>query len=506
MPGTARGDRRLLAAGVGLTLAVAAAAFAPSASGTASPVYLAAATGQGLGGNCHTARVFLHDGRGHYVRPKAGQHAGACAVQTGYQTSETRIAIGNDGGIVQQPAFLPNQTGAVLGTGGGTAGVAWSGNGGRSWQVRLPRLQPGGVSSPEWSGQDTNIFIDPATNRLFASAPQLQDQWLAYSDDEGATWYQTRPPYLVSSENPHFLFAPAPAGQAQPSGYPNVVYWCTELTVFATSGGVCEKSLDGGNTWALVGQGTTGNNIAPAHSECGSSGDSPMGPGNGGYPVATPDGALYLVVTCGGKSYLARSLDEGATWPVVRHAGAPVELRFLAGQPAPYLLSDLGGNLYVVQSGGSLKANVLLLRASRDRGLTWTKGVNVVPPGMTGVSGPGYDAAARQPGRVAISFTGTRQGGTGLDAWLVATSNATSERPAFEAAMLNNPKTPVLWQARGSAPWPFLDFLGAAIGPDGSAYGSYIQDCGPNLNDGVACPPHPDYNNTGFVGRLLPVS
>src|SRR6266542_4449618 len=91
--------------------------------------------------------------------------------------------------------------------------------------------------------------------------------------------------------------------------------------------------------------------------ECGGT-EEQFNAGDGNYPQAAPDGSLYVMVQCGGRTFLARSRDEGATWPTVRVHGKP-----LAIPATEELRTDPAGNLYGVRSAGGR----LLLRISHDR-------------------------------------------------------------------------------------------------------------------------------------------
>jgi hypothetical protein len=443
---------------------------------------------------CTTRAAVAHDGLGHRLRP-ATRGPVACAVQTGYQTSETRIGIANDGTVVQFPALLPQEP-APNTNGAAASGFATSHNNGATWQASQVKLAVTGSAHPSWTSQDVNFFVDRATGRIFASAPQLLEVQpnLAYSDDSGKTWTTSRPPLGYSVENPNFLFAKPRTSQT--SGYPNVVYYCENLTPFGSSTRFCSKSLDGGNSWnSIEEQGFTGSAVVPAHSECGADREE-FSPGGEGYPVAQPDGSLVLIVSCGGKHFMARSLDEAKSWPIVRgRNGQPLVVRHLAGRVAPIMRADSAGNLYVVSQVG----DKLLLSTSTDGGRTWSREHNMVPPG---VGAAVWYMQAREPGHVAVSFYAPRREGTMVDAWLSETRNALSGKPVFWSAMVNNPTRPALWTSRGNAPWPLLDFIGVDIGPDGSVWGSFIQDCGPNLGDGIACKGRPTYNNVGLVGSL----
>src|SRR5206468_6790781 len=100
-------------------------------------------------------------------------------------------------------------------------------------------------------------------------------------------------------------------------------------------GRLCFHSLDGGDSWSQGAVLFTG--TAPQHPECGASGES-YSAIDGYYPQAAPDGRLYVMVSCGGTTYLARSSDEASTFPVIHAQGKPVTLPVPASGPG-----DIGG-------------------------------------------------------------------------------------------------------------------------------------------------------------------
>jgi hypothetical protein len=452
---------------------------------------------------CAASRpVIVHDGGG-TVRPKGSGMAVSCSVQTGYPTSETRIGVTNTGAVLQEPAIAPT-------AGVGTppfmlnplppGGFAVTHDRGRTWDHSRPTVIGGaGVDDPEWDTQDVSIWVDRDTGRVFSSNPNTKfPTSVAWSADDGHTWHETRAVCCHSPENAQFVFARPTVSQT--SGYPNVVYFCANTTWLGTTARLCMKSLDGGNTWATLGQGFTGQNGVPAHPECGSSREE-FSPSGEAYPAAVSSGRLYLVVSCGGSHFLAASDDEGATWPVLRDAnGNPITIAHLQGQDAPVLRSDSANNLYVFRQVD----NKILMSVSTDRGLTWSPERDLVPPGVETVGK--WNVATRAPGNAAAAFYGTRTGQTTLDAWITSTRNATAATPTFVSGMLNDPDSPVLWQKGGNAPWLFLDYIGIDIGPDGTPWASFIQDCGPSLGDSTACQAMPPQRttapNVGFVGHL----
>src|SRR6476469_5622011 len=198
----------------------------------------------------------------------------------------------------------------------------------------------------------------------------------------------TRPHTVISAltlpENPRFTSGRAPAGQDKPAGYPTVTYFCANTNVGFVSpviaGRVCFRSLDGGATWdrrALLFTGT-----APQHAECNGQPEV-YSAIDGYYPQAAPDGSLYVMVACGGTTYLARSTDEAATFPLVPGQNGAVTLPVTTPGPG-----SVGGSpeLRITDDGTFVLAyaqgNKLMLRVSSNRGVTWGKPLDATAPGV----------------------------------------------------------------------------------------------------------------------------
>jgi len=81
--------------------------------------------------------------------------------------------------------------------------------------------------------------------------------------------------------------------------------------------------------------------------------------------------------------FVRRSLDGGATWeanhiPIIDHSAEP----FTSWEDKPYVVADdtngpYGGNLYVGWTRWTLTDSEILLARSTDRGLTWTRPVEI---------------------------------------------------------------------------------------------------------------------------------
>jgi hypothetical protein len=420
----------------------------------------------------------------------------ACAIRTGFLTSETHVRVGPDGIVVQQPAqTVPGLvgTGFVAGAPGPRpqtqltpAGFAVSRNGGRAFQRVLP-------SGLEWVSTDGAIHIDAVTGRLYyyalspSSVPQaggvgLVDQQpagyahLMTSADGGRTWTHTQAPGYVESENPRFTSGPTPRGGDRPVPGERVAYWCGNTVLFAYGQRDCYRTLDGGATWEL--RSTLFRRGMPIHAECGSDEES-FSAGDGNYPQAGPDGSLWTLVACGSRTFLARSTDEAASFPVVRAIPSFDELRI-----------DPKGVLYGVKLVGSR----LLMRVSTTAGRTWGAPVDLVGPKAKGSIGQ-WAMAARGPGQVAVAYLTARAGGGYLGS-VTVTRNAASARPVLLTATVHDGRRALVTSPQSAKD----DYIDLDVGPDGSAWGSFYADCEGN----AVCAASPQ-NPMAKLGLLLHV-
>jgi hypothetical protein len=446
--------------------------------------------------------------------PQPGSTPVPCLVATGFGGAEPQIVALNDGSLVYEPAvvtpglvgtgFLPGAPGPRLSTQFSPGGLAISGDNGSTWQFN----QPAGTT---WVPQDDALYVDRLTGRLFYYAlaanpvPQAgdvppQDQvpageaHLMMSPDEGRTWNEVGLPGFVESENPRFTSAPPPEGQPSPTGYPDVVYWCgnnaVNLGLPLPGYRACYRTLDGGVTWSQVSILASG--PVPQHSSCGSNQETftDMDPN---YPEGSPDGSLYVEVQCGQSTFLARSTDEGLTWPLVQNAaGQPVSL------PADgELRVDPRGNLYLAYQDGA----AIDLRLSKDGGISWTSPIDMTPPGVG--AAVQWAFAERGDGEVAVSYLVQRGGQSLYDGYLSFSRDASSPDPTFFGASLNPLSEPL----RTSSPPPARDdFIGVDITPSGTPWAAFAASCpGPVASgDSAACTGQASNSeaNEAVAGRL----
>ncbi|MGB8652854.1 MAG: sialidase family protein, partial [Mycobacteriales bacterium] len=465
----------------------------------------------------------------------------ACSTSTGYAAAESHVTVLRDGTVVYTPAVLPQGTlgiGQVPGdvapaqSNASPAALATSRDGGRTWRL----VRPDGAT---WNPTDHGDYVDPVTGRWFFESygpipvqpaygtDQEGPSHILVSPDDGRTWKHSVIRDTQVTENAQFTAAPPPTGGDLPTGYPRVSYYCANLSVGFTSPLIaqraCYRSLDGGLTWAKRSVILSSN--APVHPECGVDGEN-LSAIDGSYPQPGPGGALYLMVACGSHTYLARSTDEALTFPVLRGREGPRTVPVTAkpflnlNTSALQVLSD--GTLVVV----SLENGRLLLRCSGDEGRTWTPPVDVTAPGLPGVASwaiasrgttialaylahhpddpryYGYVAQVRDPRTVLRTHRTTVVTGQVRAAPLLFGDSQSGGPGITGAGTVSGPGGTHL-----PFPPPFTiqlfgnDFLGAAIGPDGTPWGSFNADCGPTP-DSPPCLANGGQTR-GVVGRLV---
>ncbi|MDX6286377.1 MAG: hypothetical protein QOG53_1862 [Frankiales bacterium] len=520
---------------------VVALGLAAAVGGAVVPA-LAATTGattSTTGNRTCFGKATAHYAGGVRLSPQPGGAPTACGTSTGFASAESHVVKTRKGAVIFTPAVIPSGAGGTdvvpvpisptTQSNAAPAGLAITTDAGASWKL----VKPLGIT---WNPTDHGDYVDPMTGRIFFEdygpiplAPQagpLQEgpAHINWSNDEGATWHHTSLPGMFLPENPRFASARAPVGQAQPVGYPKVTYFCANTNVGFTSpaiaGRVCYRSLDGGSKWqkrALLFTGT-----APQHPECGSNGEQ-YSAIDGNYPQPIRSGVLFVMVTCGGTTYLARSDDEAGSFPIIHRGGQPLVL------PVPQQgTGSIGGGadlrtgpddtMYLMYQVD----NNIILRVSRDLGMTWSKEFKLNAPGVTGVLK--WTMAAGGPDQISVAYLGHRTGETVWDGYVTATHAATSglsgTGPVFWSGRINSPSRPLLFgdgvQGAGyitlgrnqqlDFPPPFSlrfagnDFIGATMDFDGFPWGSFTQDCGPTP-ESAGCVATNDQTR-GYAGYL----
>ncbi len=497
---------------IALALALASAAAQPAWSAPAGP-------------GCHPAEpaVAHYSGGARVARQPAGAPV-PCGMETGYAGGESAIAVTNAGAVIYAPAvesLAGVQTQYFL---GGNSGFARTTDLGRTWSFVDPTPTPLMASSgagpgdyPAWDQIDDKFFMDRATGRLFWTDPDIPTETVLHSDDDGVSWTTSLLPVGFGGEWTQVTTAPPRTSRT--TGYPKVVYACGEYdsvgrdVTTALEGDLCQKSLDGGQTWIFAGQGLFGGPVA-THPECDGQTEHPNF-----SPWAAPDssGRLYELLFCANQTFVLRSTDEAATWSVAARVPYEVPAVGPGGTGSAELRTDSQNNMYLAWTtpgnpnpNGAYAPGKLYLAVSRDYGQSWSAPLSVLAPGVQGVvTHFGFDVGA--PGHVAFSYLGQASGRPGFDGYITETADALSSKPLFWSGVVNDRAEPPLdFGGKGGSNGLGLDYVSVAIGPDGTPWASFWDACGEDLPQAAACPADrktpatTTYGYTDFAGRLAP--
>lgn len=479
-----RPSRRAVAAVAALLLSGFAVSLAPPS--TAAP---------SLGPGCdHPQATVTHAAGGKRVRATGPVPVG-CATETGYYTGETTIAATKDGSVYFSAA---NWEWALART--KDDGATWE-----DYTVPGPQAFPGcgGGTSAGHTCDDSQqaknntvadafVYVDPYTDRVFWAKTfgYALCASLNFSDD-GKRWTANTRFGCPGGDYEKVAAGPPPAGGTEPSGYPNIVYGCTNgpaPTFVVGPGRVCYRSYDGGKSFD-----TGGVPVVP----------SPLAPRCLHFQEAQtvgPDGTVYLPLGCtalgpnpaGADAYVALSTDEATTWSYVPvpTGDTGVQAGTIGGGVS--IAVDPAGTLYVLWLGTN---NHSFLAVTKDKGKTWTGPFDVTMPGVT-VSKPVPQIAAGKPGQVAVGYYGYTDDESRLNGYLTESFNADKAKPVFHSAQLNAPKDPLYFPVK-SGSLPRNDYLGVTIAPNGTPWVALVK----LLSDA------PDaegfIQSTGFAGRLV---
>jgi hypothetical protein len=194
-------------------------------------------------------------------------------------------------------------------------------------------------------------------------------------------------------------------------------------------------------------------------------------------------GTIYLPRGWCGEPYLAISKDEGDTWTRIKVADKPLPYDPANGAWAndSGAAVDAQGNLYYTWVADDYHP---YLTISRDRGKTWTKPVDILPPGVIRTQNPSIDVGS--PGKIAIAFLGSQQQASAPGAqvtwsgYITESADALAANPTFYAAPVDDPNGNPLWKGEcGSSIrcGNMGDFYEVRIGPDGLPRAAFVNSC-----------------------------
>jgi hypothetical protein len=497
-----------------------------------------------LGPGCAPGRPAVAHHQGGLVVKTSEPAPVPCLTSTGYAAAESRLAVSKANTVFYVPAYVPREGGAADRGGQFATGGFPVRSTDRGGHWRLVE----NTSIKNLDAHDGDIKVDPRTGRIFQLSRIFgngrttpRDGWhVFWSDDDGVTWSAME----SCADCPIGIFdfgriftAPPPPDGLQPTGYPDIVYFCGTRDGHARQ---CAKSLDGGKNFRLVSKlPNPPDTYVPPHPW---EGDT-FGLGCGTYGaggVADADGTIYVAYEPCNTPYIGISRDEGQTWQPVQiskmlavcvFACAPGVIPALAYAPGtPQVGIDAKGNLYATFIG--LYDGVPHLSISSDHGQHWGIPMNVLAPGLK--QALLSDVAVSPDGKIAIEYWGTSDGpgppygpqpcvsnlgcsqymGAKWDLYLTYTTDPLSKDPLFWSASLNGPNVP-LWigcppgalvygtscdgGVRGAGR---IDYAGAAIGPDGTPWAGSAIACPPEITPSKFCPANLPNRYVGLVGRL----
>ncbi len=356
---------------------------------------------------------------------------------------------------------------------GFTAGVFKSSDQGRTWSDVTPRIA-GQAMPPETN--DPYIYVDPGTGRVFSfhMSPILTCSILSWSDDGGQSWATSPYGCGPTAVWDHQTMVAAKPRVLPTRDYPNILHQCVN-SVYAV---MCSRSLDGGLTWSPGTPAAVNEPLVLNQQFCGS---------QHGHLEAAPDGTVYLPTSrCGTAPQVLVSRDDGMTWSASVMSDRAIDFS------DPDCAVDSASNVYCafVEEG----TGHVLFVSSRDGGRTWSRAVQLSPPGVTGALPA---VAAGDPRKVAISFFGTDdlpQGyatpgyAAGAKAfahlewggYLSITLDGLARTPRFDTVLATGGDP--LERGASCSTFPMrcnyqLDFLDIVVAPDGRPYATFVDGC-----------------------------
>jgi hypothetical protein len=336
---------------------------------------------------------------------------------------------------------------------------------------------------------DPILFTDAQTGRTFVSQLMAACSLMAFTDDDGANWFQNPVGCGIGTFVDHQTVGggPFPLGITANDpvfNYQNSVQYCAQDVASAQ----CAVSMNGGITFGL---GT------PVYliTDCG---------GLHGHIRTAPDGTLYLPnKDCGGEIGVHVSTDSGATWTKHTVPGS------LAANSDPWV--DVGPN-GVVYLGWVDGDHFPMMAVSHDRGANWSTPANVGT--QQNIQNAVFaSVVAGDDDRAAIAFLGTDQGGDLQGAtfqgnwylYVAFTYDGGANWTTYNATPGDPVQRGCIWLGGGDNPCRnLLDFMGISLDKQGRVLVGYADGCIDDpLNAGNRCVSAPPANAQDAVKTKL---
>ncbi|HEV2757142.1 MAG TPA: sialidase family protein [Actinomycetota bacterium] len=435
-------------------------------------------TTAGAAGDGSAGKAVAHYAGGKVIKDRriVASAPDARTYSPGIDAKEPTLGLTTDGDVF------------FVGMEGQGASIMRSTDQGKTWEEKSPNA--GGVGTHPVT-LDPYVYVDEWTDRVFTIDLAVACSFMSYSDDKGESWV-TNPLACGRPVNDHQTLFSGPPVSSPTVGYDNIVYYCWNDV--ATSS--CSKSLDGGITWHVAGEPA----FHPAEAEEGAPGTRHCG-GLHGHGVVGDDGTIYLPKEHCEEPWVAMSRDEGKTWEHVRVAPRGTAIF----GPDPSVAVDSKGNVYYLYVE---KNRLPYLAVSRNGGYSWSKPMMVGYPGLGEVALATLDAGG--PGKVAIAYYGTDDVRGKIDEriydnaewnyYVTMSANVFERNPVFYSGPINDPSDPTALRECGPRRcYDALDFIDVVVGPDGTPWTSFVDNCTtPCVPPGAKMPV-----TNGLVGRFV---
>ena len=429
---------------------------------------------------------------------RAAKPAVAKTSSIGHTSLEPTIAI-DSGGEIFMTAGSWTETPGVRS--GGATEIVRSSDGAKTWSFVTPRLLG---QNHQRVSLDPYVYVDDLdgdNSRVFSIDLTAACSYMSFSDDDGETWL-TNPLACGRPVNDHQTLFSGPPVSSPTVQYPNVLYYCWN----DVASSACSKSLDGGLTFHPTG--------APAFVGYDTADDGGFCGGLHGHGVVAHDGTIYIPREYCGRPFVSVSKDEGVTWTNYR-----VSKKAANGGSDTSVAVDKKGNVYYLWLG---EDRLPYIATSSNEGKKWSKPIAVAPPGLKEANLPSIDA--RGVGKIALVYYGSENSPyepceedcpqldyikTTWNGYLTISANALDKSPLLYTGLVNKRSEPLVRQRCGPGRcYNVMDFIDVRIGPEGIAYGAFVDTCMPKPEPGCTAknPTNAGAFSGGFEGLVTRIA
>lgn len=312
---------------------------------------------------------------------------------------------------------------------------------------------------------DPILWTDPRTNRTFVSQLMGGCSLMAFTDDDGANWFQNPVGCAIAATADHQTVGGGPFASplfsTDPLGYPDNAVYCAQAVVSAQ----CGQSTDGGRVWTLA---------TPVYTllDCG---------GLHGHIRVGPNGEWYLPNPgCNGGQALAISKNSGLSWTISPIPGSSTHAD--SGDSDPWVDVAADGTVYFGYADGDGHAKVVV---SHNQGETWSQPFDAgAAQGVVNTEFPAV--VVGDPNRAAFAFLGTNTAGdtqasTFAGEWFLYvafTYDGGSTWTTYNATPNDPVQRGCIWNQGGGNPCRnLLDFNGIAMDGVGRVLVGFADGC-----------------------------